>query len=382
VPGIRAVRSRRGPEASLKCRLSTVNDFARINALERRYNLGFRNFEEWSHMWMSNPVCRKAPELPIGWVLEDNKNQIVGSIGSVPFAFELNGRQLVAGTSSAWVTDVAYRAYAPMLLDRFLSQPGVDLHLGISPNGEAQPAVALQSERVPAGQWDRAAFWITNARGFVDSALAKKKIRFPALVRYPVWTAITLQQVFKRDALGAALRKAGDHEVTTCTAFDDRFDEFWETLRAKNRERLLFNRSREVLEWHFKYPLARNVAWIATVCDGPRLAAYAVFCRKDVAHIGLRRVRLIDYQSVDGDTTLLMPLLANTLKRCERDGTAVLESIGWRLGRGEIMDTLAPYTRTLPSWQYFYKTSDPALAHVLKAPNVWNPSQYDGDACV
>ena len=170
--------------------------------------------------------------------------------------------------------------------------------------------------------------------------------------------------------------------MRTCTGFDERFDEFWETLRRTHRDRLLFTRSREVLEWHFKYPLSRGVAWISTVSDGGRLVAYAVFCRKDVSQIGLRRVRLIDYQSIDSSPAPLMSILTDTIERCRRDGTAVLESIGWRLERGDLMDRLAPYFRTLPSWQYFYKATAPTLEGLLKSRDVWNPSQFDGDACI
>ena len=103
---VRAVRSRRGTQEAITCRISTLNDFARINALERRYRLGFRSYEEWSHMWVNNPVCKRMPDLPIGWVLEDAQGEIVGSIGSVPFGFEINGRRYLAGTSSAWVTGI------------------------------------------------------------------------------------------------------------------------------------------------------------------------------------------------------------------------------------------------------------------------------------
>src|SRR5690349_4747203 len=113
--------------------------------------MGFRSYEEWSHLWLNNPVCRRAPHLPVGWILEDSENQIVGSISSIPFGFELGGRQLIAGTSSSWVVDARYRTYALLLLERFLSQPGVDLHLGVSPNSQSEPVVALHSERVPVG---------------------------------------------------------------------------------------------------------------------------------------------------------------------------------------------------------------------------------------
>ena len=359
-----------------------MKDYAQIHALERRYNLGFRSFEDWSHMWMNNPVWRRTPGLATGWVLEDNEGQIVGSIGSVPFGAELNGRSLIVATSSAWVVDDQYRAYAPLLLDRFFSQPGIDLCLCISPNAEAQPALTQHVQRVPVGQWDRAAFWITNAWDFVGSALKRRNVSAAGLVRYPAWLATVIHRAVKRDELRAALRKAGRHAVVNCTTFDERFDEFWNTVRSTRPGQLLFTRTREVLDWHFSHLVARGTAWVSTVSEGDRLLAYAVFCRKDVTTIGLRRLRLVDYQSIDGGTSLLAPILADAIERCRHDGTAVLESIGWRLENGDAMDRLAPYFRTLPSWQYYYKVVDPALAPALADRAVWNPSRYDGDACL
>jgi hypothetical protein len=382
VPGLRVMPSRRSRGQAITCRPTTLSDFDQIHALERRHRLGFKTYDEWAHMWVNNPVCLRRPDLPIGWVLENNQGQIVGSIGSIPFAFELDGRQLIAGTSSAWVIDDQYRAFALQLLDRFFSQPDVDLHLGISPNHDAEPGVALQSERVPAGVWNRAAFWITNSPAFVNAVLAKRGVRHHALLRYPVGGALAVHQALKRDRLKAALQSVRSYEVKPCTAFDDRFDEFWDALRRAHPNRLLAIHDRETLDWHFRYPLARGRVWISTVVDDGRLAAYAVFCRKDVAGIGLRRVRLLDYQSRDGDPTPLLPILADALDRCQREGTSVLESIGWRLEPEDFMDRLAPYFRTLPSWQYYYKAATPALAGVLKDRAVWNPSQYDGDTCL
>lgn len=379
---VRVVRSRRSSRDVVTCRSARLNDFEQIHALERRYSMGFKSFEEWSHMWVNNPVVKRRPDLPIGWVLEDHRNQVVGSLGSVPFGFELDGRPLVAGTSSGWVVDERYRGYAPLLLDQFLAQPGVDLHLCVSPNGQAEPAVALQCDRVPVGVWNRAAFWITDYRGFALSVLTKRKVRFRALLRYPLATVLTCVDALRRDALHAALRGRAAYDVSTCTAFDDRFDEFWEGVRAANQHRLLASRTREVLEWHFRHPLASGTAWVCTVSDAGRLVAYAVFCRKDVALIGLRRVRLLDYQSLDGDTEPLLFMLADTLERCRREGMAVLESIGWRLEGGDFMDRTAPHVRTMPSWNYFYKATDPVLARTLKDRALWSPSQYDGDACI
>ena len=380
--GLRVLPSGRSSGHAVSCREATLNDYEQIQALQGRYGMGFKSYEAWSHMWANNPVCKRTPGLPVGWVIVDDRNHIVGSFGSVPFGFELDGKPLIAGTSSGWVVDERYRGYALQLLDRFLSQPGVDLHLCVSPTRDAQPAVALHCERVPAGVWDRAALWITHYRSFAASVLATKGIRFQRVFRQPVAAALMVEDVLTRDRLKEALRSRHGYDVRLCTAFDDRFDELWEHVRARNCHRLLASRTREVLEWHFKPALARGKASVLTLCDGERLVAYAVFCRKDVPPIGLRRVRLIDYQSLDGDTSLLAPILAAAIERCRREGTAVLESIGWELDSGHLMHRIAPRVRTMASWQYYYKAAHPALANRLKDAAAWTPSQYDGDICI
>ena len=315
-------------------------------------------------------------------MLENDRRQIVGSIGSIPFEFELDGRPLVAGTSSGWVADESYRSYALLLLDRFLSQPNVDIHLCVSPSSPAEPAVALHSERVPVGIWNRVAFWVTDPASFVDSTLARQRVPSRRLLRYPLWGAVALREVTRPDRLKAALRAVPRGEIGTCMGFDERFDVFWETIRVAQRGRLLAVRTREVLEWHYKRPLAHDGAWIYTVCEGDRLLAYAVFCRKNVASIGLRRMRLVDYQSLDGAPELLLPILQEALTRCRAERIAVLESIGWQLEPGQLMDRIAPWFRTMASWQYFYKAEGPELASVLRSREIWCPTQYDGDACL
>jgi hypothetical protein len=34
----------------------------------------------------------------------------------------------------------------------------------------------------------------------------------------------------------------------------------------------------------------------------------------------------------------------------------------------------------MPSWRFYYKACEPQLAEALKAPEVWAPSSFDGDA--
>ncbi len=44
------------------------------------------------------------------------------------------------------------------------------------------------------------------------------------------------------------------------------------------------------------------------------------------------------------------------------------------------LDQYAPYRRKLPSWSYYYRAADPALAAEMAKAEAWDPSGFDGDA--
>lgn len=367
------VRRAKTSVPAVEFREATFDDYGKIFRLEDRFQLGFKSFEEWSHLWVNNPVYKQVRDWPIGWVLENRNGEIVGSIGNIPLRYEFGGAALIAAAGHAWVADEQYRTYALMLLNQHLSQTGVDLYLETSVNANSEESFArLRCLRVPAGAWDRAGFWVTNYRGFVGSALTKKSVVAARALAYPLSPAMFLIDRIKNDPL----RAIGQGNVRFCAGFDERFDDLWENLRTRNPGVLLGCRDRETLNWHFRYALAEGRAWILTVDDGPRLAAYSIFLRKDARQIGLRRVRLIDFQSSDGGTSLLLPMLAAAVQRCREEKKSVLENIGWRLDRE---DTIAPHQRVLPSWQYYYKAGNPGLDAALEDRTAWNPTQYDGD---
>jgi hypothetical protein len=58
----------------------------------------------------------------------------------------------------------------------------------------------------------------------------------------------------------------------------------------------------------------------------------------------------------------------------------MLEAFGFRSDKQRAIDLLAPHRRKLSSWSYFHKISYPALQHELRDLQVWDPSQFDGDA--
>lgn len=358
-------------------REACFGDYSRISALERRYGLVSKNYEEWKNLWVSNPVYNRARAWPIGWVLENEHKEIVGHIGSIPLGYEFEGRQLVAATSHALVVDSQYRAYSLSLVGYFFNQKNVDLFVDTTVNLSASKVHELfRARRVPAGAWDESSFWITDYPGFLKSVLIARGLGAIEPLVYPLSVGLQLKQTLSRWAFG----QRNSINISTCNTFDDRFDKFWHHLRSNRRHLLLAARSREVLEWHFRDALAQNRAWVVTVRNCSGIAAYAIFDRQDKAAIQLKRLRLADFQTLDGNNELLVPIVSWALEQCRNQGIHMLETIGFRPDKQRIVDELKPHRRKLSSWHYFYRTNDKELADKLQNAKVWDPCCFDGDA--
>lgn len=373
---------RQSPRARTKTRPprlreASFKDYEQIASLESRYGLVPKSNDAWSHLWLGNPLYRELRAgWSIGWVLEDENNRIVGSMGNIPLPYELEGTRILVASGHAWVAEPAHRSASLILLDHVINQRGVDLYVNNTVNAATADAVsALECTRVPVGRWDESAFWVTDHQSFCEAYLAKKEFPFAKPLSYALSTALAFRHGLKTRAL-----RDSEVEVKACSRFDERFDDFWLGLTQRHPHLLLAVRTREALDWHYKHALLNGTLWIATVMDGPRLAAYATFERQDTPNWGLNRVRLVDFQSLDGGTALLFPLLGWAIRKCQQEGIHVVEHVGRWLERGELLATFAPYRRKLPNWTYFYRANTSELAERLSSPGAWAPSLFDGDA--
>jgi hypothetical protein len=363
--------------APVRFREATFEDYPQIAALESRYGLQPKTYEEWTHLWLHNPTYHQFSDWPIGWVCENEEDEIVGCVGNVPLAYEFGNRALIAATSRALVVDSRYRPYAFALLSHFFNQTNVDLFLNTTVNARASTLQhVFRALRVPAGTWDRSAFWITNYPAFAASLLARKEVRGGALLSYLLSSGLLLKDTFSRKRLRASGKGV---EIEFCKHFDDRFDVFWERLR-RSSDGLRGTRSSAVLDWHFRDALATDRAWVLTASNHDGLSAFGIFRRQDNPTFGLNRIRLVDFQALDGQAGLLKPILFRALERCRREGIHMLEALGFCAHKQKIIESLSPYYRELSSWRYFYRTNDQSLAASLKDPQVWDTTCFDGDA--
>lgn len=373
------MRSSRGSGRSVRVRQAEFSDYAPIGALLSRYALEVKSYDEWRHLWIGNPVYKDVDgPWPMGWVLETGDQRVVGCLGNIPLRYEFQGQSLIAAASHAWVVDSEYRSYAPLLLDCYFAQRNVDLYLSTTVNAQASSAfTAFNSLRVPVGAWDRSRFWIGNYRGFAASWAATKALPMARPLSYllaaPLWS--------KDRSARRALDAIGDSpEIEYCDRFDERFDEFWKALSGQQAGMLLAVRTREALNWHFMHALRQRKAWLLTLTKESVLSAYCIFLRQDNPVFGLKRMRVVDFQVLDGNTAVLLPMLARAMVKCRAENIHMLEYVGVHGNVEKTVDSLAPLERTLPSWPFYYRANSRALAHSLNNAEAWNPSPFDGDS--
>lgn len=350
-------------------------DYEAIASVQSRNGLTAKPLEEWKHLWIENPVYKQLTHWHDGWVAENADGKIVGYVGHVPLSYEFGGRQIIAACAHGLNIDASHRGYGVHLLKRHLSDKYTDVVLTSTASPDSAPLLDVLCSRGPTGNWGEAAFWITNHRGFAASVLRTR--RWPEWLSGPASSVLALWDRVSNPL--TRMRTDDRSEIQVCSNFDERFATFWEELKRAYPERFLATRSREVLQWHFKYALARDNVWILTAGDS-HINAYAIFCRQDNPAVGSTRVRLIDFQSLRSDSKPLIPMLAWAFRRCQKEGIHMLEAFGFRPEKQQVIDSLRPYRRRLASWYYFYRTRDKALGQQLSDPAVWDPSHFDADS--
>jgi hypothetical protein len=353
----------------------SYQDYPQIAALEAKYGLMPTCHKRWINLFDGNPAYRQG--WPIGWVIEDADGRIAGAVANIPLRYEFDGRSLLAATGRGWVVDQNYRSHSLSLLARFYANELADIHLITSANANSERAFRLfRCKPVPAGDWNQSAFWITNYVGFASSWLGRKRLVGPGALRYPAAAALWTHDLsWTRPRAPQSYKQA---PATWSDGFDERFDSFWSALKERHRGVLMAERSREQLEWHFRPAIKGHRIWIATVIEGSELRAYAVFLPADKPEYGLKRVRLVDFKSLEKNNTDWGSVLLLAHERCRREGVHMLEWVG--CPPSCTTGPIKARTRKLDAWSHHYRTTDKELAEALSRPEAWDASLYDGDA--
>ena len=115
--------------------------------------------------------------------------------------------------------------------------------------------------------------------------------------------------------------------------------------------------------------------WILTATRQGLLRAFCVLKRTDLK-LPTRRMRLVDFQTLDPLDNLLPGLLRFAQQRALAEGFDVIEHLGCGLPKMRDFEVFAPYRRTLPCKPYYYCTpthSSPRSWHVPR-PGIRRPT--------
>lgn len=350
-----------------------LSDYAQIVALLSRNGLAARTRDEWEHLWVNNPVYKKLDRWPMGWVVQ-NSGGIVGYLGTIPVSWHFKGREILGTSLYAFSLDIAHRGQGLLLLNRLLECPGAEYFVGSTANANSSKVLdRLAIERAPVGDWENSAFWITDYPGFANSLVSRK--RWPAS-----FAGLASLALRANDTLRKVPSPEPKHFLQRNEDFQGGFQKFWQELRHAYPDRFLATRSPEILEWHFKNSLRQGRTWVVSHSVQSRILAYAAFQRQDNREVGLKKMRLVDWQCLPGSEGVLESALAWAVKECRSQGVHMLEAFGFRPDKQRMIDDLAPHRRKLSSWTYFHKVSSPELLHELQDLGAWDPSAFDGDA--
>lgn len=353
---------------------ASLHDYEQIAAVVLASGLGIKVRDEWEHMWTENPVRKEHPDWPIGWVVRDRED-IVGFLGNIPLSYQFKGREVLGSGLHGFALEPSHRGLGLLLLNRLLEvAPEVEYFVGSTANPNSSAVLdRLGVGRVPVGDWQNSSFWITNYDGFVSSVASKKGL--PGSLAGAGSVVLNLYNKISKPSWPEQA-----HALHRRNGFDKRFDDFWDELKRAYPNRFLATRSRECLQWHFKYSLAQGRTWVVTHEVNSRVKAYGIFQRQDYPEIKLERMRLVDYQSLPGFESVLPSVLAWGLNEARTQEIHMVEAFGFRPEKQQFIDKLAPHSRKLAAWGYFHKIVSPGLEGDLQDLNVWDPSQYDGDS--
>lgn len=365
----------------MRIRELSLNDYEQVKLLLTKCGLYSPDKHLWESLWKENPENlddKKRNNWPMGWVLENDDDSIVGNLWNIMMIYEFKGKKMVAAISSSWVVEKTYRAYSIPLYDKFFRQNNVDVFITTTANYTTGKVleVAFKAKKIPFDLFGDVLFWITNYHNFVKSFMVKKNIPLNIL-SYPI--SLSLEIVDKIKNNRRVIRNK-TIKIREYHCFDQRFDVFWQKLKNKNRGRLLCTRNREWLEWHYKNYINTGKLSIFCIEKNGEITAYGILRRADNPKINLSRMKLVDLQTIDNNKVVIEEIIKSCIEKCKREKISVFEIIGFNLKKRNIIKRCNPLKRKLQSWPFFYKVNNKEFDLELENPGVWDICEYDGDA--
>lgn len=360
----------------MKLREFSLKDYKSICDVQERNGLSSKPFSEWRHLLHEHPFRNQLTGIPIGWVLENDKGEIIGANTNVPMLYEFNGKLIRVANASSWAVDENFRGYSIKLGMAWVNQKNVDLLIDISAiESVARLLVARKFQPLPSPWYTQSLLWILDYPTFICAVFRKKQIKTPFSINYLAGNLIRSADYIRRK--NKIPSKSSMFVIHETTEFDEKFDEFWERLR-KTKNRLLLLRDAKSLHWRHKSLKDQDKLCIITALQDGRLKGYAILWEFSREHLGLRGFQVADLQAENDDPLCIESLLFHSLLATRSRGLHILEVTGLNRHKRKTLEKLNPYK--LPSYlmPYYYRATDSGLSEILRNESCWDPTISDG----
>jgi hypothetical protein len=368
-----------GVVAPARLREAVFSDFSAVAALKERFGLDADSFENWERLWRHNPALKGSEfERPIGWVLEADR-AVVGYLGNISLRCRYGDRTLTAVSSHGLVVEPSYRSAAVSLTAAFYCQKSVDLYLVTSAIPEVgRIAKAFRSDPLPQEDYDSVLFWVLRPYPFAQAMMEKLRVgpSIEGIGRVSAGLAVGIDKLLHRRWPRAHSTRFTVSEISI-NEVGDEFQSFW-IEKLTESPRLIADRDQATLRWHFKVPGDRGSARVLCCRRNGELLGYAIV-RNDPQPDGLQKSIVADMLAKKDDPEVLRALLVAAYNHAKREGSYILEVLGFPSAVRSVCSQWNPYRRKYPASPYYYRAADPTLHKALSESGAWYACPYDGD---
>ncbi len=356
----------------MKIRAAKFDDLIKIKELCVRNNLQVEKINK--EVWKNFPNFSEFENVPIGWVMENNDGNIVGVILNLFMNYRLNDKTYKASVVSTWAVDDNYRKDSMNLIFKWIYQKNVDLLVdNRRTERSAKILKSFKFKNVPTKDYEKIIYWVLDYPNFIKSVI-KKKLKIQIGPISIILAAILKSYDFIMNRNKNFYLNKKTFEVKS---FDKKFDFFWDKLPKNNK--FMSERNSASLEWHFARGIKEKRISVLTLSSENNLIGYIILMRSNNKEIGLKRMKIVDIQSLSNSEEDTKNLIANAVLYAREEGVHILELMGFGKSIKEQALKTNPYIRSLSNSPFFYKIMSNELKNAFTDNIEWDACLFDGD---
>lgn len=347
----------------MKIRKAEEKDFTELSVLLKEafpfipVYLWKHRFDMW---WINNPA--KDPSIPYGWILEDNKSEIVGFNGNIPVKYLINGKRGIAAAATSWYVKPQVRGiYSIKLMLEFTKQKNIDLFLNTTPSEKTKkmlPKIGFLHTDLP---FNKTEYWYILNNTKVLKLILNKWVKSPRIfsfiriISFPFKLAIDIIQRIKDKKIFQANQHK--YRCSLCKCCDESFTKLWE-IHKKTKATTLY-RDEKNLNWLYFSSAVADKRFVIKCIDTEedKLTGYFILdinCHSDE---NIKTMELMDTYLPEVEEKTLLSLISLSIDLAKKHDVAALRL--WSINR-EMNNILKKLIKVRRKYRfgYFYKFND------------------------